>query len=119
MTSRLPDAVGADKSVGLDDLDRLGSAGRSSLSRIQFLAGEKPISTTCAVTPLDLESGELGLLIVGVDPIEPELLEAPSLNGATESLLPAGSDYLLIDEDGQVTAGSHRAIEHYADYFES
>jgi signal transduction histidine kinase len=100
-------------------LIRLGSTGRSSLSRIQFLAGEKPISTTCAVTPLELESGDLGLLIVGVDPIEPELLEAPSLNGVTEKLLPAGSDYLLIDEDGQVAGGSHRAIEHYAGYFES
>jgi len=35
-------------------LIRLGSAGRSSLSRIQFLAGGRPISTTCTVTPLEL-----------------------------------------------------------------
>jgi signal transduction histidine kinase len=100
-------------------LIRLGSMGRASLSRIQFLAGEKPISTTCAVTPLTLADGEPGLLIVGVDPIEPELLEAPSLNAVTESLLPAGSDYLLIDEDGQVAGGSQRALDHYAGYFES
>lgn len=99
-------------------LIRLGSIGRSSLSRIQFLAGDRPISTTCAVTPLELEDGGTGLLIVGVDPIEPELLEAPSLNGATEGFLPPGSDYLLID-DGQIAGGSPRAIERYASYFES
>jgi signal transduction histidine kinase len=100
-------------------LIRLGSIGRPSLSRIQFLAGDKPISTTCTVTPLELEDGAPGLLIVGVDPIEPELLEAPSLNGMTERLLPAGSDYLLIDEDGQVAGGSHRALERYAPHLES
>lgn len=100
-------------------LIRLGSIGRSSLSRIQFLAGERPISTTCTVTPLELEDGALGVLIVGVDPIEPELLQAQSLNGVTERLLPPGSDYLFIDDDGQVAGGSERALEHYAAYFES
>lgn len=100
-------------------LIRLGSIGRPSLSRIQFLAGDRPISTTCTVTPLELESGALGLLIVGVDPIEPELLGTQTLNGATESLLPAGSDYILIDDDGQVAAGSERALERYAPWLES
>ena len=90
-------------------LIRLGSIGRPSLSRIQFLAGERPISTTCTVTPLEVPAGGLGLLIVGVDPIEPELLGTQTLNGASESLLPAGSDYILIDDDGQVAAGSERA----------
>ena len=32
-------------------LIRLGSLGRSSLSRVQFLAGEKPVATTCSCTP--------------------------------------------------------------------
>ena len=100
-------------------LIRLGSVGRPSLSRIQFLAGERPISTTCTVTPLELEGGALGLLIVGVDPIEPELLGAQTLNGASESLLPAGSDYILIDDDGQVAAGSERALVRYAPWLES
>ena len=100
-------------------LIRLGSVGRPSLSRIQFLAGERPISTTCTVTPLELEGGALGLLIVGVDPIEPELLGAQTLNGASESLLPAGSDYILIDDDGQVAAGSERGLERYAPWLES
>ena len=68
-------------------LIRLGSIGRPSLSRIQFLAGDRPISTTCTVTPLEVPGGGLGLLIVGVDPIEPELLGTQTLNTASESLL--------------------------------
>ena len=54
-------------------LIRLGSLGRSSLSRIQFLAGGRPISTTCTVTPLELADGEAAALLVGVDPIEPDI----------------------------------------------
>lgn len=55
---------------------RLGSPGRSSLARIQFLAGEKPVSITCIATPLVDENGETALLIVGVDPIEKDVLAA-------------------------------------------
>jgi signal transduction histidine kinase len=55
---------------------RLGSPGRTSLARIQFLAGDKPVSATCATTPLHWENGELALLVVGVDPIDPAILEA-------------------------------------------
>lgn len=53
---------------------RLGSPGRTSLARIQFRAGEKPVSATCATTPLAWANDESALLIVGVDPIEPEIL---------------------------------------------
>jgi PAS domain-containing protein len=100
---------------------RLGSPGRSSLSRIQFLAGGRPVSTTCTVTPLELADGSLGALIVAVDPIEPDILaaaeemEAPSAPG----LLPDGADYLLVAADGRVTAGSPRALELYALTIES
>lgn len=100
-------------------LIRLGSVGRSSLSRIQFLAGDRPISTTCAVTPLKLESGEIGLLIVRVDPIEPELLEVQQPAGITERLLPEGIDYLLVDDDGQITGGSDHALRRFAPHLES
>lgn len=103
-------------------LIRLGSMGRSSLSRIQFLAGERPISTTCTCTPLELESGEVGLLIVGVDPIEPELLEAHDpmqVDAVTARLLPEGGEFLLISEDGQIAGGSRHAIEHFAPIIES
>ncbi|WP_449396703.1 hypothetical protein [Devosia riboflavina] len=55
---------------------RLGSPGRTSLARIQFNAGDKPASTTCATTPLLLEGEEAYLLIVSVDPIDPEILAA-------------------------------------------
>ncbi len=55
---------------------RLGSSGRTSLARIQFLAGDKPISSTCATTPLSWENGENVLLVVGVDPIDPDILQA-------------------------------------------
>ena len=55
---------------------RLGSVGRTSLARIQFIAGDKPASSTCATTPLVWQDGQTVLLIVGVDAIAPELLEA-------------------------------------------
>lgn len=103
-------------------LIRLGSMGRSSLSRIQFLAGERPISTTCTCTPLGLDNGEVGLLIVGVDPIEPELLEAHDpmqVDAVTARLLPDGAEFLLISEDGQIAGGSPHAIEHFAPIIES
>lgn len=103
-------------------LIRLGSMGRSSLSRIQFLAGERPISTTCTCTPLELQSGEVGLLIVGVDPIEPELLEAHDpmqADAVTAKLLPDGAEFLLVSEDGQIAGGSRHAIEHFAPIIES
>ena len=47
-------------------LIRLGSPGRSSLSRIRFLAGGRPVSTTCTVTPIELADGQKGALIVAV-----------------------------------------------------
>lgn len=103
-------------------LIRLGSMGRASLSRIQFLAGERPISTTCTCTPLELEGGDTGLLIVGVDPIEPELLEAHDplqVDAVTSGLLPYRAEFLLVSEDGQIAGGSPHALEHYAPIIES
>ena len=55
---------------------RLGSTGRTSLARIQFIAGDKPASSTCATTPLTWQDGQTVLLIVGVDPIADEIMEA-------------------------------------------
>ncbi|MDB5527911.1 MAG: hypothetical protein JWR51_1014 [Devosia sp.] len=68
---------------------RLGSTGRTSLARIQFLAGEKPTSSTCATTPLVWEDEQPVLLIVGVDPIDPEILAAAEVardDGDAEAL---------------------------------
>ena len=55
---------------------RLGSTGRTSLARIQFIAGDKPASSTCATTPLIWQDGQTVLLIVGVDPIADDVMEA-------------------------------------------
>ncbi|MAN76433.1 MAG: hypothetical protein CML24_04360 [Rhizobiales bacterium] len=55
---------------------RLGLMGRPTLSRMQFLAGRKPLSATCHCTPLRLGDDKLYLLVVGVDPIGEELLAA-------------------------------------------
>jgi len=103
-------------------LIRLGSMGRPSLSRIQFLAGDRPLSTTCTCTPLDLGDGTTGMLLVGVDPIEPELLEARGPGRAdtvTEGLLPPGAEYLLVSEDSQITGGTPHALEHFGPIIES
>ena len=70
--------------------------GRSSLSRIQFLAGEKPVSVTCACTPLMLPAGSRGLLIAGVDPIEKELLAVDAgEDELARTILPEGAEYLI------------------------
>ncbi|NGP17344.1 hypothetical protein [Devosia aurantiaca] len=53
---------------------RLGTTGRSSLARIQFLTGERPVSATCSTTPLVWEDSEPVLLITAVDPIADDIL---------------------------------------------
>ncbi|MBK8085782.1 MAG: PAS domain S-box protein [Devosia sp.] len=103
-------------------LIRLGSLGRSSLSRIQFLAGDRPISTTCTCTPLELDDGSTAMLIVGVDPLEPELLEAMEPGRAdtlSTRLFPPGAEYLLVSDDSQIAAGSARALTRFAPIIES
>ncbi|HTJ58984.1 MAG TPA: PAS domain-containing protein [Devosiaceae bacterium] len=95
-------------------LIRLGSLNRSSLSRMQFLIGAKPVSATCACMPLTLADGETGLLVVGVDPIAPELPEAAAESDpGAETLLPGGADYLLVDESAQIIGGSPEALRCY------
>jgi signal transduction histidine kinase len=64
---------------------RLGSFGRTSLSRIQFLAGDKPASSTCACTPLEWQDGQPALLVVGVDPIAPEFFAAEGAEKGEQS----------------------------------
>ncbi|GHA31198.1 hypothetical protein GCM10007989_28930 [Devosia pacifica] len=55
---------------------RLGTAGRTSLSRVQFMVGAKPASATCACTPLEWEDGSTALLMVAVDPVDQETLDS-------------------------------------------
>lgn len=94
-------------------LIRLGSVGRSSLSRVQFLAGDRPVATTCSCTPLPLLDGETVLLLVGVDPISVDLRESAGEllpDAMTESLLPSGWTY-RIGRDGESTADGAIAIK--------
>lgn len=61
---------------------RLGSIGRTSLARIQFLAGDKPVSSTCATTPLLWQDGQPVLLVVGVDAIDEAVRAAVKAEGS-------------------------------------
>lgn len=101
-------------------LIRLGSPGRSSLSRIQFLADGRPASTTATVTPLEVGDGQIAALIVGVDPIESELLEAiEGVDRAPAALFSQGTEYLVVTEAGIVTDGSPLGRERYAAIIEN
>lgn len=76
---------------------RLGSVGRTSLARIQFLAGEKPVSSTCATTPLTREDGQTALLIVGVDPISDEIIQAAKSQQDTPAVEMRQPDMVVIE----------------------
>ncbi|MBX9875991.1 MAG: hypothetical protein K2X84_14110, partial [Beijerinckiaceae bacterium] len=65
---------------------RLGSIGRTSLARIQFIAGDKPASSTCATTPLVWQDGQTALLVVGVDPIASDILAAAAAEAETDAV---------------------------------
>lgn len=109
-----PDAVPIRGQVAR--LIRLGSPGRSSLSRVQFLAGDRPVSTTCSYTPLVMPDGSTALLLVGVDPVAPDLVAAAGRladDGVTTDLLPSGAEYLLV-RAGEVLGGSPSGLAHAA-----
>lgn len=53
---------------------RLGLLGRPMLSRMQFIAGRKPLSATCLCTPLSLGEDKPCLLVVGADAIDADVL---------------------------------------------
>jgi signal transduction histidine kinase len=75
---------------------RLGSVGRTSLARIQFIAGDKPASSTCATTPLVWQDGQPVLLVVGVDPIDAEILAAAAAEARPE---PADAPVVPAEEE--------------------
>ena len=89
-------------------LIRLGSVGRSSLSRVQLLAGGRPLSETCSCTPLRLPDGELALLVVGIDAVDDEVIAAAgglTADAMTEALFPPGTDYVVFS-DGRAVGAS-------------
>ena len=86
---------------------RLGSVGLSSLARVRFLSGQKPVSATCTCTPLLLENDRISLLIVGVDKIEKPLFkELDYPDPLPSTLLGEHSPHVLVDGDGRIVAGS-------------
>jgi signal transduction histidine kinase len=88
-------------------LIRLGSSNRASLSRMQFLVDDRPVSATCACMPLSLDDGAPALLVVAVDPVDGEALgDLPVHDPRVESLLPPDTAYLLLDSHGTPVASS-------------
>ena len=105
-----PDAVPIKGQVAR--LIRLGSLNRSSLSRVQFLAGEKPVATTCTCTPLAMPNGEMALLLVGVDPIPVEIREGAGeilADALSEALFPEGASYRLTEATDVPVSRRHGA----------
>jgi signal transduction histidine kinase/PAS domain-containing protein len=99
---------------------RMGTLGRSSLSRLQFLVGEKPVSATCQCTPLKLADDQIAVLVVGVDPIDAPLLREPmAYDSFSEGFLPLKTEHLLLDEDGLLAGGSPDAVALYAPLLEN
>lgn len=87
-------------------LIRLGSPGRSSLSRVQFLAGDKPLSATTTVTPVETPGG-VAALLVGVDAIDADLLATDiGDDPLIDALFPRGWTYTHLDADGTVLGGT-------------
>lgn len=99
---------------------RLGSQGRTSLARIQFNAGEKPVSATCATTPLAWDNGDIVLLIVGVDPIADEVLDAHHAEQAAhdaegvENVAPTPQMDTIAPENGLAQAAEAEEPEDFA-----
>lgn len=97
---------------------RLGSTGRTSLARIQFLAGSKPASGTCATTPLIWQDGQPVLLVVGVDPIEAEVLAAaaaesrPDEGAEPAAEMPPANEETVESGDADTVAEIIAADEH-------
>lgn len=88
-------------------LIRLGVPDRSSLSRVQFLAGGRPEAATCSCTPVTLANGERGMLLVSVDPIDSEVLAATgplTADAATRAILPEGTQFELWRDGQQIDA---------------
>jgi len=95
-------------------LIRLGSLNRASLSRMQFLAGDRPVSATCACTPVALADGHTALLVVTVDPVAGETDDLLGRHDPlAERILPPGTEFLLMN-GGSVAGGSPEALARYA-----
>lgn len=94
-------------------LVRLGSIGRASLSRMQFLAGNKPVSATCTCTPLTLENGDTALLIVAVDPIDKDIMQTHGMSADTLSnIFGNDAEFVVLNAKGKVLASSPEELDY-------
>ncbi|NOZ33563.1 MAG: HAMP domain-containing histidine kinase [Alphaproteobacteria bacterium] len=81
---------------------RLGAIGRSSLSRIRFLAGKKPLSLTCSCTPLII-GGKTMALISALEPVDTTLLKgAPWQEALAANMFSEPVSYLFADGAGNI-----------------
>jgi len=97
-------------------LIRLGTTGRSSLARAQFLAGDRPLAETCSCTPLSLPDGQVALLMASLDPLAAEVLDAagPLTDDSTvRRLLPDRAEYLVASGNRPIR-GSERGLSAHA-----
>lgn len=91
---------------------RLGLMGRPTLSRMQFLAGRKPLSATCHCTPLRLGDDKLYLLVVGVDAIADDVLAAAGASaGQPEESAPAEPEIAPVAVEETDEFGAQDEIE--------
>lgn len=87
---------------------RLGSKGRSSLSRLQFLVGKKPVSATCTCTSLTLENGTDSLLVVAVDPIDKKIMSAHGFDADINAdLFDLDTSFVVLDANGNLLTSSN------------
>lgn len=90
-------------------LMRLGALGRSSLSRMQFTLGKKPVSATCTCTPLTLENSAPALMIVEVDAIDRDLMaDHWCAEDVLKDIFGSETPFAVYDENGDLIAGEHR-----------
>jgi len=93
-------------------LMRLGTPGRASLSRIQFIAGGKPISATCTATPLTLVDDRRALLIVGVDPVEKALMSNFGMSAdIVDGLFAGEAEFLVSNHKGEIIGGTADRVQ--------
>jgi hypothetical protein len=72
-------------------LIRLGIVGRPSLSNLPVIAAGKPSALTCQCTPLPLEGGAPGLLIVAMEAVADARVAGPAGDALGEARFPPGT----------------------------
>ncbi|WP_127144812.1 ATP-binding protein [Pelagibacterium montanilacus] len=80
---------------------RLGLLGQPMMSRLQFIAGRKPLSASCLCTPVGLGESGVHLLVVAVEPIAETVREAAGIGARQEPQPPTPMEGLAPDAQDQ------------------